>query len=198
VGRSGGPRGDPGEGGGRGEEGRKGGGRSRGKEEGEAALPSEPGAARRRQPGRGCPPRRPALPAAGRADGQTDGQRCVQKAPGHVQPELSEKTLQPLGECPRPERGRSRGPSRRPPAPSPPPPSGRAPVAPGKPAPRAGGCGSGAPGRSRVLSPVPRPGDSATRNRGPECHSPGHPGKHPFLASSLMANRNPSIRATSV
>lgn len=91
---------------------------------------------------RGCRPRRPAFLAAVR----TDRPRCVQEAPGHVQPELPEKTLQPLGECPPPERGRSPG------APGPPRaplpgllvPGGRAPVAPGKPAPQAGGGKSGA------------------------------------------------------
>lgn len=71
---------------------------------------------------------------------RTDGRRGVQKAPGHVQPELPEKTLQPLGECPPPERGRSRvsrGP-RKHPCPGFLRRADRAPVAPGKPTPRAG------------------------------------------------------------
>lgn len=71
--------------------------------------------------------------------GRTDGRRCVLEAPGHVQPKLPEKTLEPLGECPRPERRPSPGTSSQPPAPvpSPPGPHGRAPVAPGKRAGRA-------------------------------------------------------------
>lgn len=76
----------------------------------------------------------------------------MREAPGHVQPELAEKTVPPLGECPPPERSRPPGPHRRQPAPgpSPSPPRGRAPVAPGKLAPRAREGLGPTPGRATV------------------------------------------------
>lgn len=78
-------------------------------------------------------------PPGGCGADTSNRQRRVREASGHVQPELTEKTVPPLGECPPPERGRPPGPHRRQPAPgpSPSPPRGRAPVAPGKLAPRA-------------------------------------------------------------
>lgn len=112
MGRARGPRGEPGEGGGMpGEREGPAGGRARGRGEGGGPgvrcgtsrgqrggdrLPAAEGA----RPG--DPPSRPRC-------GRTNGRRCVQEAPGHVQPELPEKTLQPLGECPPPERGQSPG-----------------------------------------------------------------------------------------
>lgn len=76
----------------------------------------------------------------------------MREAPGHVQPELAEKTVPPLGECPPPERSRPPGPHRRQPAPgpSPSPPRRRAPVAPGKLAPRAREGLGPTPGRATV------------------------------------------------
>lgn len=114
MGRARGPRGEPGEAGGcreRGRDLRAGELEAQAREAGEACAPerargceaetARPRAAERARPG--DPPSRPRC-------GRTDGRRCVQEAPGHVQPELPEKTLQPLGECPPPERSRSLGP----------------------------------------------------------------------------------------
>ncbi|KAK7817571.1 hypothetical protein U0070_024481, partial [Myodes glareolus] len=79
-------------------------------------------------------PAQATLPPGGCGADTSNRQRCVREAPGHVQPELTEETVPPLGECPPPERGRPPGPHRRQPAPgpSPSPPRGRAPVAPGR------------------------------------------------------------------
>ena len=141
MGRAGGPPGEAAEGGGMpGEREGPAGGRAGEQEalgggEGEACAPeratgfeaetAQPPAAEGASPG--DPPSQP-------WGGQTDGPRCEQQAPGHVQPELPEKTLQSLGECPPPERGKSPGASGPPRAPLPglPVPGGRAPVAPGK------------------------------------------------------------------
>ena len=192
MGRARGPRGEPGEAGGcreRGRDLRAGAREAQAREEGEACAPeraggceaetARPPAAERARPG--DPPSRPRC-------GRTDGRRCVQEAPGHVQPELPEKTLQPLGECPPPERGRSPGPPGPPPAPLPslPPPGGRAPVAPGKPAPSAGarpGRAGALEGAERVKSGPPSLGERETGSRGPVCHSVGVPRKAPSLAS---------------
>lgn len=198
MGRARGPRGEPGEAGGCRERGRDlpaGEREAPAREAGEACAPerargceaetARPRAAERARPGYPpSPPRR----------GQTDRRRCVQEAPGHVQPELPEKTLQPLGECPLPKRGRSLGPLGPPRAPlpgfPPAPPGGRAPVAPGKPAPRARarpGRAGALQGAEGVKSGNPCLGESETPSGGPVCHSPGAPGKAPSLAFSLFS-----------
>lgn len=64
-------------------------------------------AARRRQPGHW--PRVPSRQPPALPRGTDRGTRCERQAPGHVQPELPEKTVQPLGECPPPERGERPG-----------------------------------------------------------------------------------------
>lgn len=141
---------------------------------------------------------RPGDPSSQPRSGQTDGLRCVQQAPGHVQPELPEKTLQPLGECPPPERGGSPGAPGPPRAPLPgvPAPGARAPVAPGKRPRWRAGCVRSAREGSEVrkgLSPTPAQG----RGRpGTVAHSVPVWGslESPLLASSFHADPNPTTQ----
>lgn len=124
-----------------------------GREEGKRALPNQAGQLGGDRPADDCAGLAQATRPPGVCSADTlNRQHCVREAPGHVQPELAEKTVPPLGECPPPERSRPPGPHRRQPAPgpSPSPPRGRAPVAPGKLAPRAREGLGPTPGRATV------------------------------------------------
>lgn len=186
-GRAGGPRGEAAEGGGMpGEREGPAGGRARGAGKGGGAGVRSPRAGGCEAETAGPPAAegaRPGDPPSPPRCGQPDRTRCVQEAPGHVQPELPEKTLQPLGECPLPERDRSPGAPGPPRAPLPglPAPGGRAPVAPGKAAPRAGGRAGGAGlERARGIQGAEGvkaefPGDGETRACGPQSEPPPSP-----------------------
>lgn len=117
---------------------------------GRRALRSEPGASRRRQPGHGPPsvPAQATRPPGRGADGPTDGSAC-RRRPAMFSRSSRKRLSSRSVSVPPPERGRSLGPPgpRRAPLPSFPPPGGRAPVAPGKLAPRAGA----RPGRAAAL-----------------------------------------------